>query len=345
MHHGAYQELRRRLRAAIIDVHVDGQGVRIHAAIEHHMDNLVLYQSSIESVGHLFVSRFVAECPSLYEPCSLGIVRLGQEGFKWCMDYEDWTSAAWLACMSGLDISLNETIHPHPALLHAMVCNDSMDWPVVYTQALANDALVQQALACDHGLHPQELNEESLSKLSNVYARQIRKGCFMGSGTSLCVLLVVSTWLNLHDKDELPKGMMLRHAHPDARLLTGALQNQWCVDQFWFTGDIAHLEAISLLDALPHQAWFWFLSARCYAAKDPALHSKITRWDGWWSSEHKQFWEEATLWYQLQGAGAAHWNKFDRLLAVKAALDFQAQPRQELCALPEEYLELPPVGV
>ncbi len=45
-----------------------------------------------------------------------------------------------------------------------------------------------------HGAY-QELNEESLSKLSNVYARQIRKGCFMGSGTSLCVLLVVSTIL------------------------------------------------------------------------------------------------------------------------------------------------------
>lgn len=344
MHHGVYQDLRFRLRAAIATTADDAPGLKIHATIEHHLDNLVLQNSSTASIGHLFVSRLVAEVPATHLPCSPAVARMGQEAFKWCMDHADWTSAAWLACMPGLDISLHESVHPHSAVLHAMVCNDSMDWPVVYMQALTNDALVHQAIACDPVLHPSEWNEESLSKLIGVYIRQIRKGCFMGSGRALHTVLVVSSWLNLHGRDEFPQAMGLRHAHPDASRLAQVLQNQWSVDQFWLTRDTAHLHALVLLDDFPEQAWFWFLAARSYVHKD-ANAETVAVWDAWWESQHKPFWETAHLWYQMQGAEPSTWNKFERLLAVSSALALLAQPVQESCELPAGYLETPPAGV
>lgn len=344
MHHGAYLDLRFRLRAAVAFAADDTAGVQIHTNLEHHLDNLVLRQSSIASIGHLFVSRLVAEVPNTHLPCSPAVVRLGQEAFKWCMEHADWTSAAWLACMPGLDISLHESVHPHPAVLHAMVCNDSMDWPVVYMQALTSDDLVRQALDHDNTLHPVELNEESLSKLSGVYARQMRKGCFMGTSAALCTVFAVSSWLQLHDPETFPTAMKLRHAHPEASRLTQMLQNQWCVDQFWLTRDTSHLAALVLLDDFPQQQWFWFLSARSYAHKDTQALPAIALWDAWWASQHRPFWETANLWYEMQGDDPNTWNKFERLLAVKSALELLAQPVQESCELPEEYLEIPPVG-
>lgn len=350
MHNAAYRHLKECLEKAITSQPSGSQSFdaqRIHRAVVDHMDALVSDNSTTSSVGHLFVSRFSQECPPLNQACSQGLQALGRAAFKWAMQQEDWTSAAWLMSFSGLCIPLPSPIHPHPKVLYALVSNDSMEWPAEYTAGLKDADLVARAMACDTPCTAHD--EDTLSAQSRKYFSHIRKACYMGPGRGIFAVKAATQWLSLHHDDSpqsenLPTSMGLRHAHPDMPELSRLLQNEWINQQFWLTGDASRLDGLSGIDETDFQAWFWLLGAlRKYDDKTAA---KMPAWRQWWMTNLPHVFESAHFWMNLHtqtsGLDPTKLNKNERLLAVRDALALESRPPDGLYELPAEYREMPP---
>ena len=344
MYTAPYRELKKCLTKAITLSPISADVQRIYRSILDHMDVLVCETSSSAAIGHLFVSRFFQECPPLNQVFSAGLQAMGREAFNWAMNHEDWTSAAWLISFPALDIPLS-SCHPHPKILHALICNDSMDWPSLYTASLNDDMLVNQALACD--IH--EITDDALDTLTNTYFSQIRKSCYMGPGQGLFAVNIAMRWLALHHEEspssnELPTGLILRHIHPDSEELSRLLKNQWRFMQFWSTGHVRFLDELNGIHATDFQSWFWLLSSQSYDRFSDMLEKKNV-WDDWWDGRfssvvtYANFW--LTLHLQMQGENAKELNKNERLLAVRAALALECRPSDGHYELPAEYPEIP----
>lgn len=347
MHNAAYRHLKECLEKAITSqsfASSSSDAQRIHCAVVDHMDALVSDTSTTASVGCLFVSRFSQECPPLNQACSQGLQALGRAAFKWAMQEEDWTSAAWLMSFSGLCIPLPSPVHPHPKVLYALVCNDSMDWPAEYTAGLNDPELVARAIACDEPgvVH----DEDTLSAQSRKYFSHIRKACYMGPGRGLFAVKATVQWLSLQHDDGpqaelLPTSMGLRHAHPEMPELSRLVKNEWRNQQFWLTGDTAHLDGLEGINETDFQAWFWLLGAlRKY---DDSTAAKASAWNHWWADNLPHVFEAAHFWLnlhtQINGMDPAKLNKHERLLAVRDALALESRPPDGQYELPAEYRE------
>lgn len=340
MPNAPYRQLRKCLEKAITLPPVSTDVERICHAVLDHMDILVSDTSSVSAIGHLFVSRFSQECPPLNQTCSPGLQVLGREAFKWSIAQEDWTSAAWLISFSGLAIPLPSPFHPHPKVLHALICNDSMDWPVVYTASLKDNTLVNEAFSCDR--HDLAEDETALDALTRKYFSQIRKACYMGPGQGLFAVNIAMRWLALHhddspSSDQLPSKMTLRHAHPESEELSRLLQNQWRFMQFWSTGQAGYLDELSGIHSTDFQSWFWLLSAQGYD-RFADMTEKRAVWDAWWNDRFSNVVQHANFWLNLHlqvlGENPVQLNKNERLLAVRAALALE-------CRQPDGNYELP----
>lgn len=349
MQNVVYSQLKEYLQKAITSQFLASDLV-VNRAIVDHMDALVDSNTSAASVGHLFVSRFVQECPTLNQACSPGLQALGREAFKWAMHAQEWTTAAWLLSCSGLSIPLPQPLHPHPSVMHALICNDSMEWPALYTACLKDGGFMACVFACDAMVSPCE--EDALSQTTRVYFNQIRKCCYTGPGSGLLAVNMATRWLALHHDDSpesalLPKTLRLRHIHPEQEKLDSLLRNQWRVTQFWSTGDTVYLDGLEGIEADNFQVWFCLLSAQGYH-KFSDTAPKILVWNHWWASHqpsilaHTNFW--LNLHVQMQGLDPASLRKDERYLAVKAALALACRRPDGHCALPEEYPETQSVG-
>lgn len=340
MPNAAYLNLRERLAQTVEQHPLRPDEMSLYQSVVDRMDAMVMPSSTASSIGYLFVSSFLQECTPLHQSCSPGIEAIAKSAFKWTIAYEDWSSAAWMMCVPCFNIALPPSQHPNHHILHALVCNDSMDWPHVYQAALTTPSLVLPALAKD--VPEFCTDDDALQQSISKYVRQIRKACYFGPAEGLYGTDIAIRWLHLHHEhsmDVFPVRMGLRHAHPQEDELTRLLQNQWCVDQFWITRDASYLNRLSGLHLNDFQSWFWLLGAQSSRIEPCPV------WITWWANHQEKLVEHAMFWMklhmQIQGLNAHTLRKPERLLVVRDAMGFALRQPQERFELPEEYLEIP----
>lgn len=344
MTNAVYWNLIDRLQQAIELDAIANSDVLIFYDVLAHMEALVAPTASASSVGYLFMTCFLRECRPLQSEASPGLAALARAAFEWSMAHEEWTTAAWLISIAPFKIPLPSPQHPHPGILHALVCNDSIEWPELYTAALKDETFVIKAMAYD--VPDVCMDDEALTLSAEKYAQQIRKACYFGPAHGLHGATTAMRWLALHHEADhiVPSSMPLRHFHPEAQELSRLLQNQWHVDQFWLTQDTMHLDKLLGLSLNDFQSWLWLANAKYYSTSS-TMCLMVPTWEKWWQSrrpdlvEHAQFW--LGLHMQMQGLNYTTMRKFERLLAVRDALALARRPPGESCVLPEEYLEIP----
>lgn len=344
MQNTAYDDLKNQLKKASTLPFIENTDLRVYQSVLEHTDALIDQDSTVELIGYLFVSRLLQEGPSFGQAWSLGLQSIGEETFKWAMRHQDWSSAAWLMCIVGLNLPLSAPQHPDAKVLYALVCNDSTDWPAVYTAALADPVLIRQAMDCETRILLED--EDSLKSNNNKHYRQMRHGCYFGPGQGMMGVNTAIRWLSLHhdepvDSGILPEKMALRHVHLEQDNLTRLLQNQWRVDQFWISGDTGYLDTIAGIGTNDFQSWYWLFSVKNHQFSYVGDRESV--WDQWWLTHHFQIVEHIffrlNLHTQVQCLDAAVLNKSERLLIVRDSLALEQRGQDAYFELPEGHLE------
>lgn len=344
MQNTAYDDLKTQLQKASALPLVENADLRVYQNVLEHTDALIDQDSTVELIGYLFVSRLLQEGPTFGRSWSLGLQSIGVETFKWAMRHQDWSSAAWLMCMVGLNIPLSAPQHPDARVLYALICNDSTDWPAIYTAALSDPVLVSQAMDCE--THILREDEGSLQN-SNKHYRQMRHGCYFGPGQGMMGVRTAIRWLSLHHDESvyneiIPEKMALRHVHPEQDNLTRLLQNQWRVDQFWISGDTGYLDTIVGIGTKDFQSWFWLFSISKHQSK--AMADKVLVWDQWWLTHHLQVVKHVFFWLnlhtQVQRLDALVLSRNERLLIVRDSLALDQREQDAYFELPEGHQEM-----
>lgn len=342
MHNAPYQRLKERLAKSLVQPFASNDAQQLYDTVFDHMDALVCDASLVDSIGHLFVSRFVQECPRLDQVCLSELQTLGQEAFNWSIEHEAWRTAAWLVLLSGLRIPLPAPLHPHPKLLHALICNDGTNWPTLYVESLKDAELMKHVFAYEKVFSTDDAH--TLTTFHK-YTNQLSHACYLGPGQGLLAFSAVIRWSMTQSSMQLPFNknafpeMTLAHRHPDSMELTQLLQNHVCFERFWHTGCKQHLDHLIGLDIEAFQSWYWLLCVRS-CAPFPKIGT-MDIWTIWWDNHFKSVVENSMHWLNLHllinDLDLSVLSSDECLLAVKSALALESRQCDEHYELPEEY--------